>query len=254
MRVLQRLLAQIAADAPEWRLFFDVLAWSGLRIGEAIELRWKDVDLGIRTVHVRRRYSNGRVGPPKTKYGRRRLRLTPELARALWTHRGGAGDGDLVFVTLGRRDRSGDGGGTRISPSNLMRRVLKPAAVRAGLGTWVPDPSDNRKLRAESWVGFHTFRHTCATVLFRRGWNAVQVQKWLGHHKPSFTLDTYVHLLDEDVPEPEFFDTLTARANPVYHLAYQDSTKQPEAVVQVSALNRPISNGNADQPREAETA
>ena len=37
----------------------------------------------------------------------------------------------------------------------------------------------------------------------------MQVQRWLGHHKPSFTLDTYVHLLDEDVPEPTFFDTLT---------------------------------------------
>lgn len=34
------------------------------------------------------------------------------------------------------------------------------------------------------------------------GWNAVQVQRFLGHHKPSFTLDVYVHLLDEDVPEP----------------------------------------------------
>jgi hypothetical protein len=45
-------------------------------------------------------------------------------------------------------------------------------------------------------------------VLFRQGWNAVRVQRWLGHHKPSFTLDTYVHLLPEDVPEPTFFDAL----------------------------------------------
>jgi hypothetical protein len=74
----------------------------------------------------------------------------------------------------------------------------------------VPDPRVNGKLRAESWVGFHSFRHTCATILFRRGWNAVQVCRWLGHHKPSFTLDTYVHLLDSDVPEPVFFDELVA--------------------------------------------
>jgi len=39
-------------------------------------------------------------------------------------------------------------------------------------------------------------------MLFRHGWNAVQVQKHLGHHRPSFTLDTYVHLLDKDLPEP----------------------------------------------------
>ena len=255
---LQTLLAQIAEDAPEWRLFFDVLAWSGLRIGEAIELRWKDVDLGARTVHVRRRYADGRVGPPKSRYGRRRLRLTPELARALWTHRGGAGDDDLVFITFGRRDRAG-GGGTRISPSNLMRRVLKPAAVEAGLGVWVPDPRDNRKLKAESWVGFHTFRHTCATVLFRRGWNAAQVQKWLGHHKPSFTLDTYVHLLDEDVPEPDFFDAISARApapayQSAYHLAYQDGPKQPETAADGAAGKPRISTRNANGPRQAKTA
>jgi hypothetical protein len=35
-------------------------------------------------------------------------------------------------------------------------------------------------------------------LLFERGANAVQVQRWLGHHSPSFTLNTYVHLLDED--------------------------------------------------------
>ncbi|MEO8289366.1 MAG: tyrosine-type recombinase/integrase [Gaiellaceae bacterium] len=59
--------------------------------------------------------------------------------------------------------------------------------------------------------GWHTrFRHTCATALFRRGWNAVQVQRWLGHHKPSFTLDTYAHLLEGDVPEPAFLDRITA--------------------------------------------
>jgi hypothetical protein len=41
-------------------------------------------------------------------------------------------------------------------------------------------------------------------VLLRRGWNAVQVQKFLGHSDPGFTLRTYVHLLPEDLPTPEF--------------------------------------------------
>lgn len=57
---------------------------------------------------------------------------------------------------------------------------------------------------AESWVAFHTFRHTCATRLFRSGWNAVQVQKFLRHSDPGFTLRTYIHLLREDLPEPVF--------------------------------------------------
>ena len=42
----------------------------------------------------------------------------------------------------------------------------------------------------------------CASVLFAEGRNAVQVQRWLGHHSPSFTLDTYVHLLDYDLGAP----------------------------------------------------
>lgn len=197
---LARLLATIGRTAQRWWLFFVFLAWSGLRIGEVVELRWCDVDLGRRIVHVRRRYHAGRVGPPKSKYGKRYLRLTPELARAIWRlhAKTGAGEDELVFTVPG---------GSRVDPSNLMSRVLKPAAVEAGLGEWV---RDGRRLRASSWVGFHTFRHTCATVLFRQGWNAVQVQRWLGHHKPSFTLDTYVHLLPEDVPEPTFFDALAA--------------------------------------------
>lgn len=51
-------------------------------------------------------------------------------------------------------------------------------------------------------------RHTAATILFRPGWNAVQVQKFLGHHSPAFTLATYVHLLPDDLPEPHPFDGL----------------------------------------------
>ncbi len=46
-------------------------------------------------------------------------------------------------------------------------------------------------------------------MLFRRGLNAVQVQLWLGHHSPAFTIATYVHLLPEDLPDPAFLDELT---------------------------------------------
>jgi integrase len=122
------------------------------------------------------------------------------MVRQLWALRktSRAGDGDLVFTA--RR-------GGRISPPNLMTRTLKPAAVSVGLGEWV---RTSRGRRAETWVGFHTFRHTCATVLFRNGWNAVQVQRFLGHSDPGFTLRTYVHLLPEDLPDPVFLQVATA--------------------------------------------
>jgi integrase len=183
---LELLLAKLTP--PRWRLFFVVLVHLGLRIGEAIELRWSDVDLGGRTVKVRRKFYGGKVGRPKSRYGRRTLRLTPALAGELWRLRKQtrAGDDELVFTSAT---------GMRIIPSNLMSRVLKKAARESGVG---------------EWVGFHTFRHTCATLLFAEGWNPKQVQKWLGHHSAAFTVDTYVHLLDEDLPEPPLFAAAAA--------------------------------------------
>lgn len=176
---LRQLLAAIAAADVRWLIFFQTLAALGLRVSEAIELRWRDVDLGTRTVLVRRSFRKGKVGPPKTSFSRRELKLNQELAKALWTLRKGAKESDLVF----RAERGG-----RVQPSNLMSRVLKPAAVNAGVG---------------EWVGFHTFRHTCATLLFNEaGWNPKQVQLWLGHHSAAFTLECYVHLLPADLPEP----------------------------------------------------
>ena len=69
---------------------------------------------------------------------------------------------------------------------NLLNRAFKPAAEEAGA----------------PWATFHTLRHTCTSRLFARGSNAVQVQRWLGHHSPAFTLSTYVHLLDGDEAQP----------------------------------------------------
>jgi integrase len=124
------------------------------------------------------------------------------MVQALWQLRKKtrAVDEELVFTA----ER-----GARVDASNVMSRVLKPAAVAAGLGAWSRSPKG--ALVADTWVSFHTFRHTCATALFRAGWNAVQVQRFLGHHKASFTLDTYVHLLEEDLPEPAFGGFQVAR-------------------------------------------
>ena len=88
-----------------------------------------------------------------------------------------AGDDDLVFLASN---------GEPLRQENVRRRVLGPTTQEAGM----------------PWAGFHVFRHTCATRLFASGRNAVQVQRWLGHHSPAFTLATYVHLLDDDLGGP----------------------------------------------------
>lgn len=56
------------------------------------------------------------------------------------------------------------------------------------------------------WVGFHTFRHTCASMLFEAGKNIRQVADWLGHADPAFTLRTYVHLIDGGLGDADFLD------------------------------------------------
>jgi integrase len=176
-------LARLLEETPEhWRLVVRFLAQTGLRVGELIALRWEDVDLGARRVRVRRRLYRGTLDAPKSSYGLREVPISTRLAQDLWRHRGTCGhpdDGDPVFATLTGRPLRGE---------FLLRSVVKPAAERAGVG----------------WAGLHTLRHTCASILFRSGWNAKQVQMVLGHHSPAFTLATYVHLVPDDLPEPSF--------------------------------------------------
>lgn len=164
-----------------WRTFFRLLAATGLRVSEAFALRWRDLDLdGSRPkLRVRRAHVRGRFGPPKSKYGKRAVPIDNQLVIELRARRKAAewgDDDDLVFPATN---------GEPLRQENVRRRVLKPAAEEAG----VP------------WAGFHSFRHTCATRLFAAGRNAVQVQRWLGHHSPAFTLSVYVDLLDGDLGE-----------------------------------------------------
>jgi len=183
------LQALLEAVAPQWRPFVEFVAHTGMRIGEAIAVRWSDVNLDTRRVHVRRRWFRGRFGPPKSAYGVRSIPLSAGMVESLEARRNEAGavtEGALVWTN---RD------GRILDPSNLLERVLKPAARAAG----VP------------WASWHTLRHTCGSLLFRHGANAKQVQHWLGHHSPAFTLAVYVHLLSEDAPAADFLDGITQR-------------------------------------------
>jgi len=175
-------LAAFLRVAPQrHRVLFDLLASTGLRISEAIGLQWRHVHLDGSSPHVkvRRAIVKGVIAAPKSKRSRRDVPITPALVVSLRrSHRDTEwpGEDDPVFPSLS---------GSPLQADNLRRRELKPAAEEAG----VP------------WMGFHTLRHTCASMLFAEGRNAVQVQRWLGHHSAAFTLSRYVHLLDNDLGE-----------------------------------------------------
>jgi integrase len=111
----------------KWRPLFELLAATGLRISEAIGLRWSDLALDGRTphLHVRRAIVKGATVAPKSRHGARLIPLAPELAATLRARRPGDA-GDDAFVFPGR-----DGGAS--DQGSLRQRVLVPAAERAGL-------------------------------------------------------------------------------------------------------------------------
>jgi integrase len=145
-----------------------------LRISEAIALRWSDLVLGgsAPRLQVSRAIVKGVVGAPKSRHGKRLVPLPCDLAARLSALRP-AGVPDDAFVFPGREGGPSD-------PGALRRRVLVPAATRAGL----------------PGVGFHTLRHTCASLLIESGLNVLRLQRWMGHHSRAFTLEVYGHLLD----------------------------------------------------------
>jgi integrase len=73
--------------------------------------------------------------------------------------------------------------GAASDQGSLRRRVFVPAAERAGL----------------TGVGFQTLRHTCASMLIESGLSPLRLQRWMGHHSPAFTLETYGHVIDGEL-------------------------------------------------------
>ena len=184
-------LALLLAAIPEdWRLFFELLAHSGLRISEAVGLTWEHLDLGDSPrIKVREQVYRGRRRRLKSGAGRRDIPLSGRMAARLLAHRRDTFLGPQAPVFRAAR-------GGPLSPPNVGRDVLHPAREVAGM----------------PWVTFHSFRHTCASLLFEAGRNVKQVAEWLGHMDPAFTLRTYVHLMDAGVGDAEFLDEAVAPA------------------------------------------
>lgn len=175
-------LAALLAIAPDrHKPLFELLAATGLRISEAIALQrlHLELDQDEPEVCVRRAIVRDRIVPPKSKYGRREVRLPEPLAVKLRAHLAAQSDRDSTALAF---PNEADG---PLDPGNLRRRVLKPLAEE------VDAP----------WAGFHTFRHTFASLHLGQGTNLLQLSRALGHHSPAFTLTRYTHLLPgEEAP------------------------------------------------------
>jgi integrase len=170
-------------------------------------LLWKDVDLGAKRLRIRRRFYKGNVDEPKSKFGKRDIPLSTTMSQALWQLQGAPDE--LLFT---------DALGDRIDRDWLWRNALKPAAKTAG----VP------------WAGFHTFRHTCASILFANGRNPKVVQMWLGHSDPGFTLRTYVHLIDDGMGDADFLDDTTWATPRATRATEKDANPSPTLIAKTA--------------------
>jgi integrase len=171
-------LAEDAADRGEaewWALAGRLTAFAlgtALRRGEILALRWSDVEMLDRRLHVRRSLVRGEFGEPKSKAGKRTISYGPRTAVVLDEQFQASlyrSPDSLVFCHPQL--------GTALDPSKLsgyMRRAVKKAGIKRPLRPW------------------HDLRHTALTHDAAAGNPAVYVQARAGHAQATMT-ERYVH-------------------------------------------------------------
>ena len=150
---------------------------TGLRWGEISALQCKDISLLNRTVNVDKAFASGKRGERllgTTKTHQNRVvpfpkELVPALAQLVENR---SSDSHLFEMP----------GGGVLDYNNFMSRIFKPAVQAAGY----------------SEVGFHTLRHTTASLLISQGTPVTTVAGILGHASTQMTLDVYGHLYEDD--------------------------------------------------------
>ena len=179
----RRLLESARGDRLE--ALYSVALALGLRQGEALGLKWSDVDLDAGILRVRRAaqripHQGTQLVETKTVRSRRTLVMPPVVISALRSHRArqnlerlAAGerwiDNDLVFASQL---------GTLADGPNITHRFQR-LLQKAGL----------RPMR------FHDLRHACASLLLVQGVHPRVVMETLGHSQISLTMNTYSHVL-----------------------------------------------------------
>lgn len=155
---------------PAWASFVDVMAYAGLRIGEAAGLQVGDIDFLRRTIHLQRQIQN-RVGGLDVlgpKHGSERVVPAPdELMTRLSRHI------ELIGVHGEARWMFG-----RPPSPTALRHYFVNACRDAGVGGITP----------------HDLRHHYASGLIWGGLDAVAVSRALGHRSPAITLEVYAHI------------------------------------------------------------
>jgi len=152
---------------------------TGLRIGELLALQWQDIDFENFEISVTRSISLQHIGDCKTEASRKPVPMDAELAEALWSWRQNSGYPkleDWVFASPAKDGKQ------PYWPGTLYRAHLEPAAKAAGI---------------PGKIGWHTFRHTFATLLKANGEDIKTVQELLRHANISVTMNVYAQGVTE---------------------------------------------------------
>lgn len=176
----------VAVKGTRAYLFVMVLLFAGLRKGEAIGLRWADLDFDRKIIHVRRSVvypANNKRGELnedlKTKSAKRDIPMVPELKYAFMEARRNA---TSIYVFP-----SGDGG---FMSESSFRRMWDIISYRK-IDPEVKDILHQRTLDFD--VHPHMLRHTCITRWIEAGLDVPTVQRLAGHKNPEVTLRIYTH-------------------------------------------------------------
>jgi integrase len=173
-----------AAEPGKGRTLLLTAALTGMRASELRGLRWSDVELNKRQIHVRQRADHwAQIGQPKSAAGVRTIPIGDMVVNTLreWKLQCPKGIKNLVFPT---------GAGTVEFLANIMQRHVGPAQIAAG----IVDSKGKAK------YGMHSFRHFYASWCINRKADGglelppKTVQARLGHASIVMTLDRYGHL------------------------------------------------------------
>jgi integrase len=178
--VVERL--RVAMSSSTDRTLVSVLAYSGVRPGEALALEGPDV--GAKTISVTRALKLDGPGDTKTHKGRS-ISLLSALADDLAGIPGG-----LIFPGY-------DGTSwTRTAYSNWRERVWQPACEAVGIGTITTTKIDGKIRRSYAGAVPYDLRHTFASLMFHEQRNPLEIAEMMGH-SPQVLFSTYAHVIAE---------------------------------------------------------
>jgi integrase len=177
---------------PTDRALYTTAAMTGLRQGELVALRWRDVDWAAGVMRVRRSFTRSRWGTPKSRRSSRAVPMADRVAGELERHfqrSAFQADDDLVFP----HPRTGNPYDGR-----KMTRRFYDSMHAAGLG---------HLCGVKNGITFHSLRHTYGTRMAAAGTPMRTLQEWMGHRSVQ-TTEIYADFL----PDQALGRALTDRA------------------------------------------